>query len=228
MSHKIGSSSHDSLVMLKEGNARYVCGKTEGPNRDKPRRLETFELGQGPAAILVSCSDSRVPPEIVFDMGIGDLFVVRVAGNVCGISEMGSIEYAVAFLHVPLLIVMGHSKCGAITAVVNQERVEGNIHAIAERIAPSVRKIVDAKPGLTGGDLVEECSKENVWHQIEHLLQESFVVRNAANCGHLQIVGAYYNIEHGDVNWMGKHPDEHLLLDTVADLNIEVPAIVEA
>lgn len=217
MSHQVGFTSHDALAMLKEGNDRYVCGKTVGPNRDSLRRRETSVQGQAPAAILVSCSDSRVPPEIVFDRGIGDLFVVRVAGNICGISEMGSIEYAVEHLHVPLLVVLGHSKCGAVTAVVKQEQVEGNLLSVAQRIAPAVTKIVATKPNLSGDALVDECAKENVWRQIENLLLESTVTRNAVTYGTLQVVGAYYDMERGDVSWMGKHPNEYVLLNAVAD-----------
>lgn len=218
MSKTTRSSSHDSLVMLKDGNARYVMGATEGPDRDQPRRAYTSRHGQNPAAILVSCSDSRVPPEILFDRGIGDLFVIRVAGNICGISEMGSIEYAVEHLHVPLLVVLGHSKCGAVTAVVKQEHVEGNLLAVAQRIAPAVEKTVRARPGLSRDDLVEESARENVWLQIQSLLKESPVVRDAVNKDHLEILGAYYDIEHGTVTWMGKHPDEQGLLSSVADL----------
>jgi len=226
MSRNSSTSSHDSLAMLKEGNARFVAGKPDGRHRDKARRMETCEHGQSPAAILVSCSDSRVPPEIIFDSGIGDLFVVRVAGNICGVSEMGSIEYAVERLRVPLLVVKGHSKCGAVRAVVNQEPVKGSLLSIAQRIAPAVKKIVDRKPELSGDNLVDECSKENVWQQIENLFLESAVVRDAVTLGHVDVIGAYYDLERGDVSWMGKHPNEYLLLNAVADFKPEAAAIL--
>jgi carbonic anhydrase len=212
MVQKVGSAGHDALVLLKEGNARYVCGKTEGPNRTKGQRLAAFEQGQHPFAGLVSCSDSRVPPEIIFDRGLGDIFVIRVAGNICGISEMGSIEYAVEHLQVPLFVVMGHSKCGAVSAVVNEERMEGNLSSVAQRIAPAVKKTLSAKSASTGPALVDECARENVWRQIETLIKESSVVRNAVADGSLEIVGAFYDMEFGDVNWMGKHPNEQALL----------------
>ncbi|MCA1959226.1 MAG: carbonic anhydrase [Desulfomonile sp.] len=221
MGRNSSTSSHDSLAMLKEGNARFVSGRIDGRNRDRARRLETCEHGQSPAAILVSCSDSRVPPEIIFDTGIGDLFIIRVAGNICGPSEMGSIEYAVEHLRVPLLVVKGHSKCGAIRAVVKQEPVTRHFNSIAQRIMPAVKKVIDTKPSLSGDELVEECSKENVWQQIENLLLESSTVRNAVTYSYLEVIGAYYDLERGDVNWMGKHPNEYLLLNALADFKRE-------
>jgi carbonic anhydrase len=210
MTQKI--TPHEALAALKEGNARFVCGKTEGPNRTKKRRLETGELGQKPLAILVSCSDSRVPPEILFDMGIGDIFIIRVAGNICGVSEMGTIEYGVEHLHIPLIVVMGHSKCGAVTAVVKGEQVHGNLLSLAERIAPAVQATIAARPDLKGPDLVHECAKTNAWAQIEGLIRESPVVRKAAADGSVEIVAALYDIEHGDVSWMGKHPNQNALI----------------
>ncbi|MFC1835570.1 carbonic anhydrase [Thermodesulfobacteriota bacterium] len=212
MSVKSSSAGKDSLSLLKKGNARYVCGKTEGPNRAEERRIYTYENGQSPMAILVSCADSRVAPELLFDRGVGDLFTIRVAGNICGFSEMGSIEYAVEHLHIPLLIIMAHSCCGAVTAVVDEAEVEGNLLTIAERIAPAVKRTKEARPALTGADLVDECAKGNVWYQVETLIKECSVVRNALANETLQIEGAFYDIHHGDVTWLGKHPEEKELI----------------
>src|SRR5688572_3946938 len=107
-----------SLMLLKEGNARYASGKSQHPHLDAERRSSTVSQGQEPFATILACSDSRDPVELIFDRGVGDLFVVRVAGNVAGISELASVEYGVGHLNTPLLIVMGHTKCGAVTAVV--------------------------------------------------------------------------------------------------------------
>ncbi len=206
----IGSS--DALALLKEGNARYVCGKIEGPNRTKKRRVQTWEEGQSPFATIVTCSDSRVPPEILFDVGIGDIFVVRVAGNICGYSEMGTIEYGVDHVGIPLLVVLGHSNCGAVTAVVQKQEAEDNLLKLAQDIAPAVERAITSKPSLRGAERVDEAAKENIWYQIEKLFQESPTVRKAVEADRLLVVGAFYDIQHGDVNWLGKHPDQLTLV----------------
>lgn len=216
MSKKSTVSSSDALAVLKEGNARYVCGKIEGPNRVKKRRVQTFEDGQSPVATVVTCSDSRVPAEILFDVGIGDIFVIRVAGNICGYPEMGTIEYGVDHLGIPLLVILGHTNCGAVTAVVQREEVDGNLLKLAQDISPAVERSVSARPMLRGAERVDEASKENIWFQIEKLFQESPVVKKAVASDKLMVVGAFYDILHGDVNWLGKHPDQTSLLQAGA------------
>lgn len=212
MMTKAKITSEEALAALKEGNARFVGGNVQGPNRSKDRRYSTVEQGQSPIVTLVSCSDSRVPPEILFDQGIGDIFSIRVAGNICGMSEMGTIEYGVEHLHIPLLTVMGHTHCGAVTAVVQEAEVEGNLLSLAQRIAPAVKKTVSGRPGLAGQELVDECAKENVFRQIETLIKECSIVRNAINHGMLTVVGSFYDLQDGDVNWLGKHPEERTLV----------------
>src|SRR5262245_9624613 len=130
-----------SLMLLKEGNARFAAGKQLHPNQDAERRASTVAQGQEPFATILACSDSRDPVELVFDRGIGDLFVVRVAGNVAGVRELATVEYGVGHLHTPLLIVMGHSKCGAVTAVVQGAELHGHLQSLAEKIKPAANKV---------------------------------------------------------------------------------------
>src|SRR5512143_4155712 len=106
-----GVSPDAALAMLQDGNARFAAGKPQHPHQDKARRVQTATKGQTPFATILSCSDARAPVELLFDQGVGDLFVVRVAGNVAGVDEIASMEYAADHLHTPLLVILGHSKC---------------------------------------------------------------------------------------------------------------------
>ncbi len=197
-----GPTAAEALALLKEGNARYVDNKPTAPNRGKERRMETTKHGQKPFAGIVSCADSRVPVEILFDRGLGDLFIVRVAGNICGPSTIGSMEYAVLHVGIPLLVVLGHSNCGAVTAVVKGEEVHGSIVTLARRIVPAVDKTKADHPGLETSELVEQAAKENVRLQMETLLTTSADVRAAVESGSLELLGAYYDILTGEVTWM--------------------------
>lgn len=129
-------NSDTALAALKDGNARFVAGKPTRPNQDAARRTDVAK-GQNPFAALISCADSRVAPELVFDQGLGDLFIVRVAGNVANTDEIGSSEYGVEHLGAPLLVVLGHTKCGAVAAVMQGAEVHGNIPGAVKNIAPT-------------------------------------------------------------------------------------------
>ncbi|MCY3019290.1 MAG: carbonic anhydrase, partial [Planctomycetota bacterium] len=124
----------EALARLKNGNARFADGQPRNPHRNAARRDETVRQGQRPMATVIACSDSRVPVEILLDQGIGDIFAVRVAGNVCNTDEIGSAEYGVDHLGTPLLVVMGHSLCGAVTAVATNAALHGHIAALVEPI----------------------------------------------------------------------------------------------
>ena len=128
------------------------------------RSVKETASGQHPIAVVIGCSDSRVPPEIVFDQGIGDVFVVRVAGNVCDAHEIGSAEYALEHLGVPLLVVLGHTSCGAVTAAVVGGEVPGNVRSLLESIQPAVVKAQHEHPDLRGKDLVAAAIEANVWN----------------------------------------------------------------
>jgi carbonic anhydrase len=198
--------------MLRQGNSRYAAGNEQRPNQDRQRRSLTAWQGQQPFAAVLACSDSRVPVEILFDRGIGDIFVVRVAGNVAGGTEMGSIEYAVEHLGISLIVALGHTRCGAVTAVVKGEEVSGNINALAELIAPAVARAKADYPGATGDLLIYEAVKANVWIAAEKFFKSSAVIRREVKSGGLAVMGAIYDIESGQVDWIGAHPAEQQLL----------------
>jgi carbonic anhydrase len=201
----------DGVARLTEGNARFVSGKPAHPNTGADRRSETLK-GQKPFAAVVSCSDSRVPVELVFDQGIGDIFVIRVAGNVCGPAEIGSVEYGVEHLGTPLVAVLGHTKCGAVTAAVNNSELPGSLPSIVGLIRPAADSARAAHPDLDGDSLVTEAVRANVWQSMQDLLTKSAIVREAVNAGHIRLVGAVYDLGSGQVEWLGQHPDQARLL----------------
>lgn len=166
-------TSDAALSLLKEGNLRFSQGKLTNPNQGASRRTETADHGQKPFTIVLSCADSRVPLDLIFDRGIGDIFGVRVAGNVAGIDQLGSIEYGVEHLGIPLVVVLGHSKCGAVGAVVEGEHAQGNLRAITEKIVPAVDKTRKANPNLPMDELVDKCSITNVQQVIQDLSSNS-------------------------------------------------------
>ncbi len=199
-----------ALKNLKEGNERFVSGKSQNPRRDAKRRAETVSGGQHPFAIILSCADSREPVEILFDQGIGDLFVVRVAGNVADVDELGTMEYGADHLGSPLIVVLGHSKCGAVTAVVKGEHVHGNIPQLVDNIIPAARKVKDK--GVTGDAAIPEAIKANVMQSIEDTFMNSEILRGRVAAGKLKIVGAVYDLEKGAIEWLGEHPDQGKLV----------------
>jgi carbonic anhydrase len=205
-----------ALVWLKDGNHRFVTGKPIHPHAAAERRMETAN-GQHPYATILTCSDSRVPAEIVFDEGIGDLFVVRVAGNVCNVDETGTIEYGTDHLGTPILVVLGHTMCGAVTAVVTKAELHGSIPQLVSRIKPAAQKAQAEHPALHGKDLVPAAIEANVWQAIEDLLKRSEMTRKRVKEGKLTIVGALYDIESGKVKWLGAHPDQQKFLSLPAE-----------
>jgi len=213
-----GKSVEESLVLLQEGNARYVAGKSQRPNQDAERRVSTAK-GQTPFVTILSCSDSREPPEIIFDRGIGDLFIIRVAGNVAGTSEMATAEYGAGHLHTRLLLVLGHTKCGAVTAAVKKADVHGSLPALLAHIDPACER---AKAS-GAADQVDRAIEENVWETIYSLYVGSAELRELSREGHLKIVGAVYNIESGTVRWLGSHPQEKSLLAIPSPVVIPAP-----
>ena len=132
----------DVEKLLKDGNDRWVSGTSRHPNQDVRRRCEQAVIEtQQPFAAVLSCADSRVPVEMIFDVGIGDLFVVRVAGNVSDVDEIGTLEYGVLHLHINTIVILGHTRCGAVDAVVKQKPVTPNIEKLVDNIVPAVKKI---------------------------------------------------------------------------------------
>lgn len=198
-----------TLTLLKEGNIRYADGKSFHPNLESTRRTELAAAGQEPMATILACSDSRDPVELIFDRGVGDLFVVRVAGNVAGLSELATIEYGVTHLGTPLLVVMGHSKCGAVTAAVKGAELHGHLPSLISLIKPAAEK---AKLSGTEEDVVPRAIELNVWQQVENVLARSALIREHLAAGKVQIVGAVYDIATGKVQWLGQHPEMERLV----------------
>jgi len=192
------------LDQLQAGNARYVEGKSLHPNLDSARRDATVKGGQHPVATILSCSDSRVPVELVLDQGIGDVFVVRVAGNVCNADEAASIEYGVDHVGTPLVIVLGHTSCGAVTAAATHAELHGAIVPLVAGIQPAVVRAQQEHPGLHGKDLVPAAIEANVWLSIDNLFKTSSVVRQRVRDGKLKVVGALYDVQSGKIQWLGE------------------------
>lgn len=183
---------------LIEGNERFVSEKTT--QKDFTRERNELTEGQKPYAIILTCSDSRVPPELIFDESLGKLFVIRVAGNIVNADILGSIEYAVEHLHSHLLVFMGHESCGAVKATMEGGKVPPNIGAIAYKIKPAIKK-AKQKHTHNKSDLLDEAIKINVLNQIESSLKNSEIIREAFEKGELKIYSAYYNLHTGKVDF---------------------------
>lgn len=199
-----GVAPDAALKMLKEGNARFVAGKTIHPRQDQARRTETSG-GQHPFATILSCSDSRDPVEVTFDEGIGDLFVVRVAGNVAHTDEIATLEYGSEHLGARLIMVMGHTKCGAVTAVVNGDKLDGSLPELVDHIVPAAERAKAS--GAKGDQLIQAAIKENVWQSIKDVMARSEIIREMVKKGQVQIVGGIYDIQTGAVEFLGAPPE---------------------
>ncbi len=209
-------SADEALALLKEGNERYVSSQAQHPNQGIKSRISTATKGQQPFAAILSCSDSRVPVEVLFDRGVGDIFVIRVAGNVANTDETGSIEYAVDHLGTPVFIVLGHTNCGAVSAVVKGADLHGNIIPIRNAIFTAVSTAKTNHPSATGEKLIDEAIRTNVWQAIEDVFRTSPITVARVKSGKLKVEGAVYDIETGAVTWMGPHPKQADLLSDKA------------
>src|SRR5579862_1426848 len=192
---KPAASPDEIWAHLMAGNKRFVAGTTKArlvvPLRKK------LASGQSPNVIILSCSDSRVSPELVFDQSLGDIFTVRTAGNVADPVALGSIEYAVDHIHSPLLVVMGHQKCGAVAAACSGDKMpSANLQAIVDKIDPAVSL---AKTHAKSDDLIESTVKENVHQSAKDLLANSAIIRDAVKSGKLTVVEAEYELGSGEV-----------------------------
>ncbi|MCX5803998.1 MAG: carbonic anhydrase [Proteobacteria bacterium] len=185
---------NEALQKLIEGNRRFAASESLYPNQTAERRTEVSK-GQKPFAVIVGCSDSRVPPEIIFDQGLGDLFIIRVAGNIVDEVALGSIEYAVDHLGTELVLVLGHGNCGAITASVKGGKVRGHVGSIVRAITPAVKK-AKKQPG----DLIDNSIKTNVKLIVNQIRSSKPILSKLVKEDKLKIVGAYYNIENGVVD----------------------------
>ena len=187
----------EAISKLKEGNGRYTSGNLQHPAQTTERRTELAK-SQHPFAVILSCSDSRVPPEIVFDQGLGDLFVVRVAGNVIDDESLGSIEYAVDHLGVRLILVLGHQSCGAVQAaketIAAKGKAPGHIQSLVTAIKPAVEATVN-------GDL-DATIKANVKHVADALRSSTPILKGKVDSGEMKVIGGYYNLDTGAVSFL--------------------------
>jgi carbonic anhydrase len=187
----------EGISKLKEGNGRYTSGNLQHPGQTTERRAELAK-SQHPFAIIVGCSDSRVPPEIVFDQGLGDLFICRVAGNVINDESLGSIEYAVDHLGVRLILVLGHQRCGTVQAaketIAAKVKAPGHIESLVTAIKPAVEATVN-------GDL-DATIKANVKHVVDALRASTPILKPKVDADELKVVGATYSLDTGFVSFL--------------------------
>lgn len=196
-----------ALSILKDGNNRFKNGKRINPNQDESRRKDTAKNGQHPFATILGCSDSRGALEHLFDVGFGDIFAVRVAGNVSGIDEIASIEYATGHLGTPLLVVLGHTQCGAVSAASSKGGdVHGSIPLLLKNIQPAVKKTAEKHGKDVTPSFLNEAVKMNVWQSIEDIISKSHSTSSLVKDKKLKIIGAVYHIDSGEIEWMGEHP----------------------
>ncbi len=184
---EIAMTWQEALVKLQDGNRRYVDARLRHPNKSPERREELLE-GQNPFTVILGCSDSRVPPEILFDRGQGDLFVIRVAGNVLDDIVLGSVEYAALYLNTPLVLVLGHSRCGAVAAARAGGELEGHLPFIAEALRPAVSDV---------GDEPHAAEKSNARYVAAQLESSGKRFAELAKEGSLKILPAFFDLETG-------------------------------
>ena len=205
-------SALEALERLREGNHRFASdSRSEGAVTDHMRRTELVD-GQEPFAIILGCSDSRVPAEIVFDQGLGDLFVIRVAGNIVAPSQIGSVEFAAELSGARLVVVMGHSMCGAVLATLEElERPQANrspnLRAIVDRVRPSVEPLLAADRAGDPDALVQEAVRENIKASVRHLRQGSSILEQLIKEDRLLVVGAEYSLDTGRVDFFDGVPE---------------------
>ena len=194
VSLEASQTPEEGLKRLQEGNRRFVDEALLHPDRTEERRASLVE-GQSPYGVIVTCSDSRVVPEVIFDTGLGDLFVIRVAGNVIGTTELESVEYAVAYLEPVVVVVMGHENCGAVEAV-----IKGEAQAISE-IASFIKPSVEHARSMESTDLLRLSTELNALNMRTHLF-ESKLIKNAIQAKSIAIHAAYYNQQTGVVEFL--------------------------
>jgi carbonic anhydrase len=193
-------NADQALKALQQGNDDFVHDRQRPVAMDTQRRLEIAK-GQTPFAVLVGCSDSRVAPELLFGRGLGELFIVRVAGNSVDRTALGSIKYGVSVLGCPLVVVMGHENCGAVQAAVQMVTEDTRLPgAIGDMVAPIIPAVLRAQ--RLQGDLVANAVKENVWRVVRRLTETDDVLSDPVQSGKVKIAGAYYHLKDGSVEFL--------------------------
>jgi carbonic anhydrase len=204
-------SMREALERLREGNRRFVSGMRRNATLTNQTRRSELAAGQEPFAIILGCSDSRVPAEIVFDQGLGDLFVIRVAGNIVASSQIGSVEFAAERFSTPLVVVLGHSRCGAVLATLEElmrpkENQSRNLRSIVDRVRPSVEALLATELRHDPDALVRQAVRANVRVSANHLRHGSEVLEQLIEKEQLVVVGAEYSLETGIVDFFDGVP----------------------
>lgn len=217
-------SPDEAFEQMKAGNLRFAADKAIHPHTDLSRLKQAGTENQGNHAFatVLTCSDSRIPVERIFDAGIMDIFVVRVAGNVCNGDQAGSIEYGLAHVNTPLLVVMGHTQCGAVTAVAQAlqgkaHTLERNIPGMIAGIEPAVKRVMQSEEGMNGKNLIDKAIEENVWQAIENLFLSSPRTRELVTTDKVKVVAAVYDVGTGRVRWLPDSKVYRLLGRTESD-----------
>jgi carbonic anhydrase len=188
-------SAKEALETLQDGNARFARSQASHPHQSHERRAD-LSTGQQPFALILGCADSRIPPEIIFDQGIGDLFVIRVAGNIIDDAILGSIEYAVEHLGMQLIVVLGHENCGAVSATVQGGEAHGHIPTLIEAIRPAVDEAQSQ-----GGDVLENATRTNARRIAKQIESSAPILAAATQAGTLEVKAAYYHLTTGKVEF---------------------------
>jgi len=204
--------AHEALASLREGNRRFVSEVSSRDAATSPTRRRELAAGQAPFAIILGCSDSRVPAEIVFDQGLGDLFVIRVAGNIVAPSQIGSVEFAAERYGTRLVVVLGHSKCGAIQATVEElgrpsQDQSRNLRSIVNRIRPCVEAVMGKDLHQDPEAVIHRAVRANIRMSADHLRHGSEVLEQLIQNNGLLVVGAEYSLDTGVVDFFDGMPD---------------------
>ena len=205
-------SAREALERLREGNHRFVSDVRSREALTSQTRRSALTAGQQPFAIILGCSDSRVPAELVLDQGLGDLFVIRVAGNIVAPSQVGSVEFAATRFGTRLVVVMGHSRCGAVLATVEalqhpRESQSRNLHSIVDRIRPSVEPLLATEHRHDPEALVQHAVRANIQASVSHLRHGSGILEQLIQTDGLLVVGAVYSLETGLVDFFDGVPE---------------------
>jgi carbonic anhydrase len=232
---QVKKPSPDEIIqLLKAGNERFYSGNATHPHTDADRLALAGKENQGDYAhaTVIACSDSRVPVERIFDAGVMDMFVIRVAGNLFDTDEIGTAEYGMAHVHTPLLVVLGHTQCGAVTAVTHAvegtaHKLERSIVPLVDNIIPAVKRAIEQHPDVHGDEIIPYAIEENVWQAIEDLFRESAAVRNIVKKGKAAVIGAIYDVSTGKVEWLGTEKVAEILTQVEADPNRQTKVYAE-
>jgi len=200
-------NAKDALERLQNGNQRFVTEMSQQSELASERRRHKLVEGQHPFAVILGCSDSRVPAEIVFDQGLGDLFVIRVAGNIVAPSQLGSIEFAVETYGTPLVVVLGHTHCGAIQATLDslknpEAQPSHNLNSIVSRIRPALETLVETELQHDESELVRYAVRANIRTSVSQIRYSSPILEKYIQSGSLKVVGAQYSLETGIVDFL--------------------------